>query len=662
MAQSQQDICLVCMPYSPVALPAIGIGLLHTLLEKAGFSVKTLYPNLWFTERVGIDRFNIAIGTRTEDLAVEWLFSGAAFRDQAILGNTFLDRLIARNWPLRKRARAQVLETFHALRAEAEAFIDEAAERILEQRPRIVGCTSTFQQHVASLAVLRRIRELDAGVVTLMGGANCETRMGRTTHHAFPWIDYIVSGEADELIVPLIRSIVESGRDVPAADLPFGVLAPVHRTAGYPTVREGDGVPRATSQVVGSLPVPDYDDYFVELEAASFRDRVVPALSFESSRGCWWGERSHCTFCGLNGTSMKYRSKDPATVLGEIEELHRRYGIANFHAVDNIIDLAYLETMLPTLAKRNPPLRLFYETKANLKKSQVEVLRAAGVRWMQPGIESMNSNVLKLMGKGVAAWQNVQLLKYARQVGVRLLWMSILGFPGEKDEWYGETAEWMPLIAHLQPGGIGQLRFDRYSPYHSKAQHYGLDLVPSELYREVYPLPEAELADLAYFFERRDQGDEGRNLVDQPIPGKPGLEAYRLATAAWRDAWAGAVFPVLRYQERGTVLEIRDTRPIAPEAETTVEGVGRQVLLATEEALTREEIVRRLDDIGGARAGVILDAIDGLIARRLMVEIDRKIVNLVLADPIPPMPDLLQIPIGIVLPKAESRPRVEAVS
>jgi len=31
--------------------------------------------------------------------------------------------------------------------------------------------------------------------------------------------------------------------------------------------------------------------------AASPTAACEPSLTFETSRGCWWGERSHCTFC-----------------------------------------------------------------------------------------------------------------------------------------------------------------------------------------------------------------------------------------------------------------------------------------------------------------------------------------------------------------------------
>ena len=61
-----------------------------------------------------------------------------------------------------------------------------------------------------------------------------------------------------------------------------------------------------------TLPFPDYSDYFHDLERSSSAINIFPTLLFETSRGCWWGAKSHCTFCGLNGGSMTFRSKTRA--------------------------------------------------------------------------------------------------------------------------------------------------------------------------------------------------------------------------------------------------------------------------------------------------------------------------------------------------------------
>jgi len=45
-------------------------------------------------------------------------------------------------------------------------------------------------------------------------------------------------------------------------------------------------------------------------------------------------------------------------------------------------------------------LQLFYEVKVNLRYDQLAMLRAGGVRAIQPGIESLSNQVLRLMKKG----------------------------------------------------------------------------------------------------------------------------------------------------------------------------------------------------------------------------------------------------------------------
>jgi hypothetical protein len=100
---------------------------------------------------------------------------------------------------------------------------------------------------------------------------------------------------------------------------------------------------------------------------------------------------------------MAFRAKSATRVYAELERQKIRYGIGRFLAVDNIMSYHYFHDLLPMLKQRNPGISLFYEVKSNLKRDQVELLRDAGVLALQPGIESLNSHVLRLMRKGVTA-------------------------------------------------------------------------------------------------------------------------------------------------------------------------------------------------------------------------------------------------------------------
>src|SRR5262249_52847729 len=135
----------------------------------------------------------------------------------------------------------------------------------------------------------------------------------------------------------------------------------------------GASVPTARPQFMklDELPVPDYQEFFDRAEQLGLhrrRSSEIVYIPFESVRGCWWGQKHHCTFCGLNGESMKFRAKSPQHILAELAELTRRYGSFYFEAVDNILDLSYLTTIFSELAKSGIDYRLFYEVKANLTR------------------------------------------------------------------------------------------------------------------------------------------------------------------------------------------------------------------------------------------------------------------------------------------------------
>src|SRR5947209_12986231 len=117
--------------------------------------------------------------------------------------------------------------------------------------------------------------------------------------------------------------------------------------------------------------------------------------------------------------------------------------------VDNIFDMKYFKDLLPSLRKRKTKLALFYETKANLTKEQLLSMKAAGIVALQPGIESLSTYVLGLMRKGTTALQNIQMLKWCKEIGIVPHWNVLYGFPGERPSDYLEMAHLMGALHHL---------------------------------------------------------------------------------------------------------------------------------------------------------------------------------------------------------------------
>lgn len=648
------DMVLVNMPYAGIERPSISIGLLHRILTDAGFTVRSDYANLRFAERIGIQAYQFIDITRSEDVVGEWTFRQAAFPDYQPDDDAYLAQLLERLIMLpesRERLGLDGLRRMlHGMRDAANRFITDTANRILEMQPRIVGCSSTFQQHLASLALLRRIKEISPGTVTMMGGANCETVMGRTTHRNFAWVDYVASGEADSIIAHVVGRILRAKPGAVPFGLPDAILTPRHRTAGYPVdPGSNDGMPRHSSPSIEHLATPAFGDYFDTLRDSALAAVIDPGLPVETSRGCWWGQKKHCTFCGLNGGGMAYRSRSAERVLGQFDELSASHGIRKFEVVDNILDMRHFDTLLPQLQGRG--FRLFYETKSNLRRDHVAALAAAGVTWIQPGIESLHSRVLALMDKGAQAWMNVQLLKWSREFGLRLSWSMLFGFPGEDDADYQVMADMVPKICHMQPpGGMIHIRFDRYSPYHGKAADYGLELVPARLLQYVYPLSPADLMDQSYFFEERGVADLGRNLSVGLTLERPGADALRKALVAWSRAFWSGMPAVLCEEPDGAGLRLLDTRPLAAERQVRLDGAAAAILRLCDGARNTATLPEKLRS-DGRFAGSdeqIADALAFLLERAYAIELDGRILSLTLKGDLPSLPDGSEFPGGFV--------------
>jgi ribosomal peptide maturation radical SAM protein 1 len=299
--------------------------------------------------------------------------------------------------------------------------------------------------------------------------------------------------------------------------------------------------------------------------------------------------------------------------------LTTRYQTPRVEMVDNILDMRYFQDLLPELARRGLALDIFYETKANLRKDQVALLRAAGVRTIQPGIESFSTHVLRLMRKGTTALANVQLLKWCRESGVRCNWNLIYGFPGEEIPDYEEMVSLIAGLHHLQaPDGCGPIRVDRFSPFFTSPEAFGLcNVRPDRSYSYVYDLADDELANLAYYFEH-DYAD-GRDLSTYSI-------ALHEAVAAWE---ANAEHSRLVYTDDGVTLTVQDGRRGAAQPEVPMTGAERALYLLCDQYRSWRELVKEADSLGWSESDV-----EAFVRRlrelRLVASADGRYVSLAL--------------------------------
>jgi magnesium-protoporphyrin IX monomethyl ester (oxidative) cyclase len=598
---NRPPVVFVQMPFAAVERPSIGLSLISAALTAHGIENQVAYPNLDFAEHVGLPRYRLVDMTRNDDLVGEWVFARAAFREENPDPSDFWDCVDLAPASKRLGNRQAIVDAFAAMREAASEWIDQTARRLLGPAPpQIVGASSMFQQHTASLALLRRVKELAPQVVTVLGGANCDGEMGRASFAAFPWVDCVVCGEADDIIVEVMAALLS---DSPAP-APAGVL----RRNQLP----GSGPERELPRHLDSIPTPDFDDYFLALQASPIHSMVTPGLLIEASRGCWWGQKHHCTFCGLNASGMSFRAKSSQRTLDELGELSQRHGMHRFELTDNILAMERFRDLLPALA--DGPYTLFAEVKANLRREHLQGLARAGVRWIQPGLENLNDDVLRLMDKGTTAAVNLQLLKWAREFGIFVSWNFLVGFPGEQDLWYTEMAQWLPNLTHLQPPqGVFKMRYDRYSPYQTDSARFGIKLQPHPAYRAIYPAREEVLADLAYFHLSADQQWDPR--LNDPVTMGPGLAALSEQADRWSRAFWTALPAILSMEDDGQQLRLLDTRSVAMQRRRTLTGLDREIYLACDAARTLKSCAEAVQ----APPEQVQAGLEGLCRDRLML-------------------------------------------
>ncbi len=495
----EAEVVLISMPFGPLRLPSIGLGLLKAALTRDGVSANTFYFTFRFAELIGEPLYSrISYGTDTTDLVGEWVFSNSLFghHTEADTRNYIEDILRDKSrsanhvWPKEPFSDALIADFLNA-REKVEAFLDECMETVIACQPKMVGFTSVFLQQVASLSLAKRLKARCPELTIVFGGANCEGAMGNEVIQQFDFVDAVVSGEADLVFPELVRRVLNNQlySDLPSvftrkvAALDNSITGDTNPTSPIPPhsshnshafVTQNKSLKSVAVENMDALPFPDYDDYFHQLQSSPVRESVQPNLLLETARGCWWGAKHHCTFCGLNGQTMAFRSKSAERALDEFTQVTAKYPGYPIYVVDNILNLAYFKDLLPQLAERNLGLDIFFEVKANLKKEQLRQLRAAGVTIIQPGIESLSDEVLQIMRKGVKALQNIQLLKWCKEIGIVPEWNILWGFPGESPAEYFRLAKMVPLLSHLQPPNFAiSMRLDRFSPNFNEYKELG---------------------------------------------------------------------------------------------------------------------------------------------------------------------------------------------
>jgi ribosomal peptide maturation radical SAM protein 1 len=579
------DVLIIIPPFIGCERPSIAAHLLKACAQKAGFSVEILYANISLAAFMG-EKVYLSFWSTMQTAMGERFFSRTAYGLPA-----FGFRDLAKDDDAYKNMGLDpaILE---GMEEEADSWIEVLASDVVSQGYKVVGLSSTFEQTSASIAIINRIKQKSPETITILGGANCHGEMAEGLADLSDKLDYVFSGDSEETFSAFL-------------DLIFQGNKPENKIIRGKPCMEMD-----------SLPYLDYSEYYRQvkyfLPESVIQTQRKSILVYETSRGCWWGEKSQCNFCGMNGSEICYRSKSPARVLDELKQLLAVHPSRTVATTDSVIPNEYFKTLVAKIPTELPDVNIAYEIRTNTSYERLKLLRDAGINTLQPGIEALSTSLLKRMNKGVLARHNLAFLRYARILNINANWNLIYQFPGDTYEEYCETFKIIRMIRHFQPPLIfTPMSIDRFSPYFMEPGKFGIkNIRPLDVYS--YWLPKhIDTGRIAYHFSGDYESFSSRdNILIKEISSE---------VKAWIKEWEGKR-PQLHVEKisEDSFLLI-DSRGIA--------GVSEMNILNKKQALAV-----LTDRTKSSTPGYLSEETAWALENRFIYEVDNYYISLVTAS------------------------------
>ncbi len=362
---------------------------------------------------------------------------------------------------LRKMQPYIPLATLYAATALREAGISVAAfDPMLEeptihflailaaQQPKIVVVYEDDFNFLSKMC-LTRMREVAwsmaqaaraIGAVTIVHGSDSTDNPLLFLQNGF---DHVLCGEAEQTLVQLCRSILQS-EDTPDID---GLARLDHRGN---LIQSSQRLAKNPDWASLSFPARDLID-LEPYRRAWMNTHGYFSMSMVSSRGCPY----HCNWCAKPISGNKFHLRPAASVAEELRLLKTESGAQHIWFGDDIFALNqdWVGQFAAEVTKRDAAIPFKIQSRANLMTElTVQHLKTAGCHEVWMGVESGSQTVLDAMDKGLT----ISSVRIARErlkaAGIRACYFLQLGYPGET--WI-ELQETIAFVRETRPDDIG---------------------------------------------------------------------------------------------------------------------------------------------------------------------------------------------------------------
>lgn len=185
-----------------------------------------------------------------------------------------------------------------------------------------------------------------------------------------------------------------------------------------------------------------------------YGSKGTKGLNILTSRGCPYS----CTFCSLSFPNVTYRSVD--NVIEEIKLLKEKFGIDAVGFIDELFVISKKRVYEFCDKLKGLDISWGGQGRANIIDDDEKLLRAmkdSGAAYIGYGLESATSEMLSSMQKKTSVQQNINCVKAAQKVGLKVIAQFMFGFPGETFESVKASVDYFNEIHYVPPLGLDAL-------------------------------------------------------------------------------------------------------------------------------------------------------------------------------------------------------------
>jgi len=499
-------------------------------------------------------------------------------------------------------------KAFSTLVRSVRRTTDQFLDQVNWHRFGLIGFSISLSQLTSTLYLIRSIKKKIPTIPMIVGGASMAGDGARDLLDVFPFIDGIVIGEGELPLAHIVRHLRNGGQ--------FEDLAPIKGLITRHTQAVWAAAKPDQLTHLDELPLPDFRDYFTNVQSLAPARRFFPVLSAEMSRGCWWqkpiskGPNQGCAFCNLNLQWRGYRAKSPGKIVAEIDDLTSAYKSLSVAFMDNVLPLRTLKTVFEQLAGLGKDLCLFAEIRAGVSSDTLRVMRTAGVKELQIGIEALSSRLLKKLNKGASCLDNLEIIKNCEELGLTNVSNLITHFPGSDAEDVAETLRALEFAQPFRPLKPVRFWLGRGSPVSNDPKAYGLQAVYNHPHYAVLLPP--EIVHKVRFMVQAYRGD----LVKQHNLWRPVIRQVKAWQRNYSDLRASSSGePILGFQDGRDFLIIFHRRSEQQLETHRLTGSSRRIYLFCRKQQSLQTICRTFPKFGEEK---ILAFFNTMVAKKLM--------------------------------------------